>query len=113
VFPFPSFEYDFTPGVPNMPLRLVTIVANNYDPFTPIDHMGLKDVAFTFVPDSGAGPMSYAGVMRQDAVNRDGPSVAVPTEYRYKQSFLATAPDDTNITVDDFNASQHGYKRSE
>jgi hypothetical protein len=112
VFPFQSMEYAFVNQAANQPLRLATIIQENYDPFTPITGMGLTDVNFTFVPDAGAGPMSYAGQMTQSTLQKAGTEALAPSNFHYKQSFLASAPDNTVITVDDVNDSTHGYKRS-
>jgi hypothetical protein len=111
-FPFLSFPYAFVNQAANQPLRLVTIIDQSYDPVTPIIDMGITDVSFVFVPAAGAGPMNYAGQMTQNTVERAGTETAAPSNYHYKQSFLASAPDNTAITVDDVNDSTHGYKRS-
>jgi hypothetical protein len=76
------------------------------------NHAGIKDTVFTFAPDPTVGPMSYAGQMTQSTLQKAGTEVLAPSNFHYKQSFLATAPDNTAITVDDVNDSTHAYKRS-
>jgi hypothetical protein len=57
--------------------------------------------------------MSYAGHMTENASQRAGTEALAPSQYHYKQSFLASTPADTAITVDDVNSpSTHAYKRS-
>lgn len=105
-FPDASLEYDFpTPGA-NAPLRLVVIFGADNLGVT----QGLIDVSFTFISESSSN--NIAGVMRRVVTNRTGTAVLAPTAgYRYKQSMLASTPQDEPITADLFNASQHGYNR--
>lgn len=109
VFPFPSLESTYPTTATSMPLRLACVATENSDFALPAQ-AGIKDVAFTFVGESGPAP--FAGVMRQSGTNRLGTSAEAPsTEYRYKQSMLSTTPGDTNITANEFNDAQHGYSK--
>jgi hypothetical protein len=110
--PFPSIEYAFVDGVANQPLRLVLMCGGDSNYALP-NHAGIKDTVFTFAPDPTVGPMSYAGQMTESATQRAGTEALAPSQYHYKQSFLASTPADTAITVDDVNSpSTHAYKRS-
>lgn len=104
-FPSSTLEYDFpTPGA-NAPLRLVTVFGGDNGGV----ERSISDVEFTFNP--GAGPANYAGVMRKSSTDKQGSAAAVPTpDYRYAQSFLASTPQDAEITINDYEASAHGYE---
>jgi hypothetical protein len=110
-FPFPSIEYNFVNQTTNAPLRLALMCSGDSNYALP-SHAGIKDTVFTFAPDPTVGPMSYAGQMTQSTLQKAGTEVLAPSNFHYKQSFLATAPDNTAITVDDVNDSTHAYKRS-
>jgi hypothetical protein len=110
--PFPSIEYAFVDQTANQPLRLALMCNANSNYALP-SHAGIKDTVFTFAPDPTVGPMSYAGQMTENTLKRAGTEALAPTNYHYKQSFLASTPADTAITVDDVNSpSTHSYKRS-
>lgn len=107
-FPNSTLEYNFTDATANQPLRLVfTPSGNNGDVVR-----GLNEISFTFTGTSGFGPVK--AVMLQDSSTRLGTEIEPPTtQYRYKQSMLASTPADGAITTTDFNDSQHGYERTE
>ena len=96
-----------TTAVANALLRFVVVVADDSTYSLP-EKAGVKDVSFTFV--EGVSPSTFQGFMRDAGVNKDGTEAEVSTStFRYDQSFLATAPDDTTITLDEANAGTHGY----
>jgi len=105
-FPFPALEYAFVNAEPNAPLRLGVICSGDSDYALP-DHAGVKEVEFTFLATEN--PSQYAGVMRQDSVDRVGTvSEVSASEFRFNQSFQSSTPADTPVTLTDANAAEHG-----
>lgn len=104
-FPNDTLEFAFTNQPTNAPLRLVTVFGGNNGG----DVRGIEDVSFTFI--AGPANATFAGFMRQSSVDRSGTVSEAPTgDYAYEQSFLASTPSNTPITLGDtVSPTTHGY----
>lgn len=98
-------DYNSTSGVGNIDSF------NTDDPSGPATASVICAYTMYLQKDTG-GATGVEGLFRLAGSDRVGTEFQVPSPWAFKQSFLCSKPGGGAITVADFGAGEHGYKRS-